>query len=241
MEKSINFLKRILLNGCTIILAIVIFIFGFIVMNTVQQWLLVADDFDIWFMISPWSSGIFIIEMCLIEFVIDKLWKRRIKDSNDDDELEFREKVVRQFKKYRKVNMTIIAITLYVVFINVAWVKGEQIFLRSTLRPLGKSYSINDIVQIDTGFYSNNVPLIHSKGEFYYIITLEDGKKINLNKMGAEGSHYGDDTYLSIEEIDSRIMNSNTDVIKNSSYDNSKYAYLDDIYMDRFKRIIENK
>ena len=80
---------------------------------------------------------------------------------------------------------------------------------------------------------------MHYKGEFYYIIEFNDGKKINLNDSigGANGN---EDVYKIFEDLDTSFVNMG--VKKTASMENFEALSqrADKKYSDRIKGILEN-
>ena len=78
----------------------------------------------------------------------------------------------------------------------------------------------------------------YSKGDFYYIIQLNDGTKIHLTEMG--GTKNDEDARFIIEKLDSQYVNMG--ISKVSSMDNFKYCTknLDKIYTDKIRNILLN-
>lgn len=101
----------------------------------------------------------------------------------------------------------------------------------------GTTYSYNDISKVQAGFKGKRFKIFKSHaGDFYYIINLKDGKKINLYQANSGF----DDTYLELEIFDKLIMNTSK-VQKESSKENYQFCDFDKRYVDRFLRIVENR
>ncbi|MGG7177872.1 hypothetical protein ACQPU1_09775 [Clostridium paraputrificum] len=209
-----------------------------IAIAVLQEKLIVGNDFDIWVVVTPYYYLIFLIGIIII-FFLRLIYEKIYKSNNGEHILDIM--IYNLIKKYKILFSTAILIVLYLIIVNIVSIEDEKIAIHSTFNPLGKEYSLQDIVQVETGFTGKKT-LINWKerGTFYYKIKLKDGKEFDLNGSGGESEVYGEHTYLSIEEIDKRLFKDNSNIIKKSSLDNYEYAGLDDEYMERFKRIIKN-
>jgi hypothetical protein len=100
----------------------------------------------------------------------------------------FREAVI--FKRHRISSLTAFVILnillLYTLFTDVTVITNKKIIDHSFLSPLGKKHSYHDVVRINTGVYGKKLylPFTHSKGDFFYVIELNDGTSIDLSEMG---------------------------------------------------------
>jgi hypothetical protein len=136
-------------------------------------------------------------------------------------------------------------ILIYTILFDVTVITNNKIIDYTFLSPSGKEYSTNDIVKIDTGVYGekNYLPFSHySKGDFYYIIQLNDGTRINLTDEGGVKIYddYTQDTHFIIEKLDKQFVNHG--IYKISSIDNFEYCTknLDKIYTDKIRNILLN-
>ena len=92
---------------------------------------------------------------------------------------------------------------------------------------------------METGYSGKTFSIAEKKGTFYYRIYF-DGKKVNLGGTAPnEAIERFDDSYLELEEFDEALMRYQP--VKVSSHENEEYAILDERYMKRFGRIIDNK
>lgn len=156
--------------------------------------------------------------------------KRKInKGTNYEEFLSF-------IKRTKSLIILIFAFLLYLQATSISVFTDKEIIHHTFYNPLGTKYTYNDVCLVDTGVYGVRIPVIQDKGDLYYIIKLKDGTRINLMDIGEEKT---DDTYSQIETIDKLIMAKK--VIKSSSLDYIEFVKLDQIYIDRFKRIFENK
>lgn len=130
---------------------------------------------------------------------------------------------------------------LYTIIFNVSVVTNNKIIDYSFLKPKGMVYNFSEIVSIDTGVYGERtfIPFSNNRGQFYYILTLKDGTKINLNGDAA-GTKNNKDIYELFEEIDTTFVDSG--VKKSASMEHFELLEknLDPIYANRIKKILKN-
>lgn len=239
MNNLKQFAKEIVAIILILIISLVVFLLFFVSISWIQGNLFIPEDFTIWGVREPYDKIVFVFE-CMIFFLLISCYFKIKKRKTGKEALMYAPSI--EFSKSNKIIGAILMIVmLCLYFTNIMCIKDESIVLRSTLSPLGKEYCLEDIKAVETGFNSKKKFFGASKGTFYYIITLKDGKKFDINNFSSEGKKYEEDTYSAIEEIDKKIMESNPNVVKASSLDYYEYAGLAQQYMDRFKRIIENK
>jgi len=148
-------------------------------------------------------------------------------------------------KKYRKpfisTFLILNIILIYTTLFNVTVITNNKIIDYTFLSPKGNDYNFNDILKIEAGVSGKKArfPYSHySKGDFYYIIQLNDGTKIHFTD--AVGTNVGEDVRFVIEKLD--ILYVNMDIPKVSSMDNFEFCTedLDQIYTDKIRNILLN-
>jgi hypothetical protein len=206
----------------------------------IQGKLFLPQEYLMWIFKSPGARLIFIYEIFIIigyfyffnkNFREAIIWVINLKKSF--------------FKKYKVLLICIFIVLnitlLYTILINVTVITKNKIIDYSFFSPLGKKYVYSDIVKINTGVYGKRLylPITHNKGEFYYIIKLKDGTKIDLAEMG--GSKNDADPRFIIEKLDIQFVS--IGITKVSSMDNFKYCTqsLDKIYTTKIRNILQNK
>lgn len=129
-------------------------------------------------------------------------------------------------------------ILTYALLFNVSVITTKTIINHTFLSPQGKDYGYSDIVNIDTGVYEKRRfnPLVHSRGDFYYLITLKDGTVIDLSDIG--GTKNNKDHYETLEEIDKTLVNMGMN--KTSKIETYEYYDKNLIYADCVKNILKN-
>lgn len=227
-----SFIKAIVLIIASLILSLGIYI----LITIIQTKLFVPKDYIIWIFKSPYSKLILIYQY-LITYGLLHLFNK-----NFDSFKYFHTHLINKFTKKSKSYFLYIfvifnLILAYRTLYNVSVITDTSIIDYSFLSPMGKEYSFNDIKNINTGVYGKK-GFTYSKGDFYYIIELKDGTKIDLNEMA--GSKNDEDHRFTIEKLDIQYVNMGIDKI--SSMDNFEYTteHLAEIYTDKIRSILLN-
>ena len=230
MKKLITLILRVLGFIAIILLSIGIFV----LIAFMQDTLFVPKDYIIWIFRSPYSKLVFIFEVYLFVGYF-YLFNKEFRDTW---------RYGKFLKKYRKLLLASITaftiVVLYTVITPVTVVKVDKIVNYSFLTPQGKEYSYNDIVKIQTGVYGKGRSSLfgHSKGDFFYIIELNDGTRIDLAEVG--GTKKDEDERFVIEKLDRKFVAMN--IPKEASMKNFEYTKksLAKIYTDKIRNILEN-
>jgi hypothetical protein len=230
MKKILAFILRVLGFIAIILLSIGIFVF----IAFMQDALFVPKEYIIWIFRSPYSRLVFIFEVYLFVGYF-YLFNKEFRDA-------WRYGVF--FKKYKKMILTAVAavtiVMLNIVITPVTVVKADKIINYSFFSPKGKEYSYNDIVKIQTGVYGKGRSSLfgHSKGDFFYIIELNDGTRIDLAEVG--GTKKDEDERFVIERLDRKFVD--MDIPKEASMKNFEFTKksLAKIYTDKIRKILEN-
>ena len=221
------------------ILLILIFVLAstlgiFILLTTIQQKIYFQGTVYL-FTQSGWITGITIVIvvsiiaiLCLSQYAIHF-------DFHDYDDYIV---IANWIRKHIYLWICMIIIVFYAFITNTSTVSESQITYYSFFHPQGYSYDYNEIDKVECGFYGKSSFFGHDKGDFYYHVTLKDGKVIALDDNQTL-SQYEDETYSELVVFDNQVMKNH--VKKISSLDNQEYALYDQEYIDRFLSIIENK
>jgi hypothetical protein len=220
-----DFLFRIIyfMFGLALFFAIVI------MLAFIQEKLLIPQDYIMWIFKSPVSRLVFIFDF----YFISLLFK------------EIRVLTIQFAKRHKKWTYPIFMIAnlmlLYALLFNVSVITQNGIINHSFLVPQGKVYNFSDVINIDTGVYGKQryIPLTHSSGQFYYIITLNDGTKIDLNG-DAGGTQNDKDMNEVFEEIDNTLVSMG--IKKTAKINNFGLLEkrMDKVYSDRIKNVLTN-
>ncbi len=214
------------------IIGIVLMIGLFIILASFQTNVFLTDDI---FMISSSRTSLALFLIIGLEcFVIFLSFLSQFFDIESFQNYDF---VLPIVKKHYIPLIIINVLMIYVGLINVTTYSKDSITCYSTFDPTGEVYHYDDIESIKTGFYKNGF-LLREKGEFYYHITLKNNKVIKVDDTQTI-SQYEEDTYSELVELDNLIMKYKP--IKVGTTDYSEYLLMDDIYIERFKSIVNNK
>lgn len=141
-------------------------------------------------------------------------------------------------KAHKLVYLLMIVITFYLALFNTTTISKNEIVHYTPLNPNGTIYQYEDITSIECGFLGTSLFTFREKGDFYYYIHMNDGETLKINDTQTT-KEYEDDTYSELVVLDQDIMRYG--VTKISSEENSEFALLDQIYIERFITIINNK
>jgi hypothetical protein len=194
-----------------------------------------------WIFKYPASRLIFIYQLYLIFGFFYIFHKDFIKTSFGIERNRAKNSIFKRYKKlFLSTFITFNIVLTYAIIISVTVITNHKIIDHSFFTPQGKEYSYTDVVKIDTGVYGKKLyfPFTHAKGEFFYVIELNDGTRIDLNEIG--GAKKDVDHRSIIEELDIELVNMG--IPKESSMKNFEYAteHLDEIYTDKIRNILEN-
>ena len=232
-------LKTIIIWILSLIFILIFFIGFCILLSFVQSKLFLPQDYILWIFKFPISRLVFIYELYIIIGLLYFVNKSYIESVFIL--INFSKDFVKNHKKSIIFTFVIFNIILtYAILFNVTVITNNKIIDHTFLSPTGKEYEYNDIVKIDTGVYGKklHLPFTHSKGDFYYIIELNDGTKIDLTEVGSSNSDI--DYRFILENLDKEYVNMG--IPKVSSMDNFEYCteHLDKIYTDKIRNILLN-
>lgn len=222
------FIKIIFIALVSLILSLVLFL----IIHLLQSKLFVPSNYILWVFKSPYYR-VGLIYQYLIMF-----WLFSIFSKNKRSLTSWLGQFIKNYKIPFILVFTIANIVLiYAILFNVSVISDNKIIDYRFSSPSGNEYSFDDIVGIDTGVYGGRSSN-HSKGDFYYIVELKDGIKIDLTEIG--GTKNDEDPRFIIEELD--IIYVNMGINKKTSMDNFKYTKesLSEIYRDKIKNILLN-
>lgn len=225
-----------MLKSIISVIAIVILTIGiFILIGAVQGKLFVPQEYIMWIFKYPTNRLVFIYELYLF-LGIFYIFFKGFRETFRTDFLVSKRKLI--LSTFIPLNI----ILFYIIISSVTVITNNKIIDYSFLHPEGREYSYNDVVKIKTGVYGKktlrSLPFTHSKGDFFYIIELDGGSKIDLVEVG--GVQNDEHPYFIIEKLDIQFVG--MDIPKVSSMENFKYSteHLDKIYSDKIRNILEN-
>lgn len=214
LRHIISFLLYIVM----LIIIIIIFVSFFIAITFIQEKIFIRGDYLTYLTKSPYSYLIFVVE-ALIMYLFFTCNKKNGHIWID------------------KFILPSVIILTYIIITSVTVVTENGIYDYSFYNLKGNKYEFSDVEYVDTGFIYKG----RNKGEFFYNIKLNDGKKIKLAhpSLTQPGKQYDNDTWQEYVDIDKLIMNSN--VKKTSSEKGCEYIDMDNIYVDKLLKVIRNK
>lgn len=215
-----------------VVITIILMICLFSMLGVIIEKLFIPQEYTLWIFKYPLCNLIFLFE---VYFVIILFYRSAIISTLKTRFIQRNKKTV--LGAFVFFNLLL----LYLLIFNVTVITNNKIIDYSFLSPQGNYYSFNDIVSIETGVYGKKKPSLshYSKGDFYYIIQLNDGVKMHLTDVG--GTVNDEDDRFVIEKLDRQFVNMG--IPKTSSMDNFEFCtkHLDKIYTDKIRDIILNK
>lgn len=208
----------------------------YILIVAIQEKLFVPQEYIMWIFKYPANRLVFIYIFYLIFGFFYIFF------------MDFRKWLGTTFKSSKRKLLSIFIIfnivLFYIVISSVTVITNNKIIDYSFHSSEGREYSYNDVVKINTGVYGKKKLYLpsffahYSKGDFFYIIELEDGTKIDLAELG--GVKNDEHPYFIIEELDIQFVK--MDIPKVLSMENFKYSteHLDKVYTDKIRNILEN-
>lgn len=143
--------------------------------------------------------------------------------------------------KWRVAAIVAWLLALYCCVFNFTAVTKDKIICYTPWQPMGVEYEYTDVDFIKTGFGNKNFSFAEykRKGNFYYQIEI-NGHTATFHQPGANGKieRYEEHTYLELEEFDQALVD--LGIPKEADKTGWENCDLDQEYVDRFLRIIDN-
>lgn len=205
-----------------IVAMVILFIAFYLGIIFIQEKLFIKGEYLTFMIKSPYSYLIFLV----LILVGDKI--RIIISKNEKGN---------EAKLPDKYRITLVILLIYILITSVTVVTEDGIYDYSFYNLKGDTYKFSDVQYVTTGFKHKG----RDKGEFFYNIQFESGKKFKLAypSMTQPGKQYDDDTWQEYVYIDELIMNEGAK--KNSSEKGSKYVLMDKIYVNKLLKVVRNK
>ncbi|WP_407310654.1 hypothetical protein [Desulfosporosinus sp. SB140] len=217
--------KKLLFWVISFIVALVLIYNVMVIFTIIQEKMFLPRDYILWTFNYPVSRlSIIYIYYFIFAFFVKKSGIMRYAKRNK--------------KWFYPIFIFSNSLLIYALFFNVSVVTSNSIINHTFFTPQGKVYHYRDIVSIDTGVCEKRRfnPLVHTKGDFYYLITLKDGTAIDLNDVG--GTKNNKDIYETLEEIDKTLENARINKI--SKIETFEYFNKNLIFAGRIKSILNN-
>lgn len=181
-----------------------------------------------------------ILVILMLSFIAMKVQKKSVEEAEEVSDILALWNIIGT-KKGKMIAVVIWIVIFYACITSVNVVTKNQIICVSPFHPTGITYSYSEVEEIKTGFGEKTLTIFEYEkvGNFYYQVTV-DGKKcvFSAPSINEEIERY-EDSYLELEEFDQRLMAYG--IPKSGKKDGYESCYLDQVYVDRFVRIIENK
>ncbi|MGH4121242.1 hypothetical protein [Clostridium sp.] len=235
--KILKVLKLIIIGLVSLISILILTLGVWVLITTIQTKLFLPKEYIIWTFKYPFSVLVFIYEFYIIFgffCFLNKSFRKFI--------INFNKRFIKKNRKSFLASLIILNIILiYTILFNVTVITNNKIIDYTFLSPQGNQYSFNDIVKIDTGVYGKKThfPYSHyTKGDFYYILLLNDDNKIHLTDGGRTKND--EDEHFIIEKLDIQYVNMG--IPKVSNIENFEFCTegLAKRYTDKIRNILLN-
>lgn len=142
--------------------------------------------------------------------------------------------------RHKVIMIVLWVVCLYFCFTSVTFVTKDRIICHSPFNPSGISYGYDQVIKTEARFGSKRFSLweYERKGNFSYTVELGGRRVIFSVPTPNEEIEKYEDSYLELEEFDQALMK--LGVPKEGSLENQENCTLDQRYVDRFGRIVEN-
>lgn len=219
----------------SLILAVVLTMMLFLVMSKLQEALLLPGDYLYWILKAPYSYLFLFWEIeiiALFSFVLSRNFR-----SAATYVAARLSQLFRNWRPHAKGALAVLnALVLYLMLVNISVLTAEGITDHSTFKPQGVFIPYESIVSIDAGVSGVKRENLSFQGEFYYKVTLSDGRVLNLADMG--GSSTEEDFRFVLDRLDEKLRTYG--IPKKTSLENLPHLTesLDPIYVDAIGKIL---
>lgn len=233
--KLIKIIGKTLLFVLSLVLAVVLTLLFLLLLSYLQQKILMPKQHLYWIMKSPYSFLFLFFEVELIAIMGYFLSK--------DMKAAFRylqkklERALPHWKRWRNGSLIVVnVVLLYFLFIHVSVLTEEGIIDHSAFNPQGTFHAYESLSAIDTGIHGKKKKSFTFQGGFYYKVTLENGRVLNLADMG--GSSTEEDFRFVLSRLDKRLLD--LGIPKTASTENLTYLYetLDPLYVEAMEKML---
>ena len=226
------------------VLALVLGLVCIVGVDSLIQKVLIPDDF-LFYNYPDWAQrGMITIIILTIFFIgcllVSKISTERKKQMELDNGLI---SVWNKLGRWKVVVATVWFLVYYCCVTSFTVVTADAIICHSPIYPMGVSYKYSDVEKITTGVGQKDMTFFQHerKGQFHYQIELDGTTIIFLtgSSTNDEIERYNEHTYLWFEEFDQKLVE--LGIPKEGDVSGCENISLDQEYVDRFIRIIENK
>lgn len=225
LRHIVSFIFYILLSAVMLIA----FLVFYALIAFMQQILFAKGEYLTYLIKSPYSYLLFLVLLIVTNKVIMMISK--------GEKIFLNKKYLDLWRKIDRTLMISIIPMLYIILTSVVVVTEDGIYDYSFYNLRGNKYSFNEVEEVYTGFGTRG----RGKGEFFYNVKLQNGKKFKLAypSMTQPSEKYNNDTWQEYVDIDKYIMNSGAE--KYSSEKGSNYVMMDQMYIDKLLEVVRNK
>ncbi len=218
-------LPALLWGICAVFLVFGLFIF----IEQCQIWLFSPDEDALMVFRQPWAFLVILLPIVELFFAFYPNYDQK-------------EKTEEQEKIGLGGWMFVIALNLVLLYgcvTGVSFCTAKGFTRYSFFGPLGTTYALEDVVQVEAGFYGKSIAAFtgHESGDFYYKVTFADGKTENWSECTPVNGET--DTWEILLMLDEWLMSG--DVKKISSDKNREHFMYDVECLEICDTIIANK
>ena len=216
LKHIVSFIFFILL----IVVMVIAFLGFYLVISLIQKYLFIKGEYIFYLIKAPYSYMTFLIIFIGGIIIAEKV-----------------SKVKKGFTLLDKFFAVLLIPYIYILITSVVVVTDDIIYDYSFYNLKGNKYSFSDVEYVNTGFKNSG----RNKGEFYYNVQFNNGKKLNLSFPSAcqLSEKYEHDTWQEYVDIDKYIMEAGAK--KESSEIGVEYVKMDKVYVDKLLKVIRNK
>jgi len=208
-------------------------------LNSLQTLFLVPKEYIFWVIDSSVPNFIIIIPTILVYILFYYYFQKK-----SGFESRIFQNIIMFFRR-NKLRGAIMALSIFILIgyymlFNISIITEESIINYSFFKPHGKVYMYSDIKTIRTGTFNITIPFIRNKGDFYYVLELNDGEEIDLVNVADVKDDPDNDMYKAIIEFDKVLIDKGISKKVDAKYLHIYLRGMDKVYADRIKYIIQN-
>lgn len=224
------------------VIAIILMIAAFAGISVMIEKILITEDY-LFYEFHP-MAGMILILLIVLPVILGMMpiaLKISQKTTEQMEEMNDILYIWNHMGKWRAVAVALWLVGLYCCVTSTTVVTEDAIICYSPVCPTGISYPYSSIEHITAEFGDKKLSFVEYKkeGNFSYQITIEGKKHVFHTPTINEKIERYEDTYLELEEFDQKLVE--LGIPKTTRKEGSEKCFLDQRYVDRFLRIIENQ
>lgn len=233
--KLLNITGKVLLTVLSLILAVILTLFLLYILTSLQEKLFLPETALYFILKPPYSMFFLLLELEILTIFFYFL-------SKDFNLLlsYLRKKLEAQNRHWKKYTLGAAVllnfVVLYLMVVNVSVLTENGISDHTTFHPIGTFHPYESLVSIDAGIKGEKRESLAFQGEFFYQVTLLDGKVLDLARMG--GSRSEEDFRFLLNRLDQKLIAYG--IPKDTSTEKLPYLYetLDPLYVNTIEEIL---